>query len=57
MGGGERGINRTERNYTETDPGRGQGRPISTTEFITRFLENFIRHEQGEPLRTLPPRN
>ena len=51
------GINITNRTNVESDPNRNQGQPISRTEFVTRFLENFIRQEQGQPLRILPPEN
>jgi len=50
------GLNDVNQTHTESDPNPNQGNPISKTEFVTRFLENFIRQEQGEPLRVLPPK-
>ncbi|TXB62114.1 M91 family zinc metallopeptidase, partial [Phaeodactylibacter luteus] len=51
------GINITSQTHIESEPNSNQGNTISRTEFVTRFLENFIRQEQGEPLRVLPPSN
>ena len=51
------GVNITSKTHIELDPNSNQGNTISRTEFVTRFLENFIRQEQGEPLRVLPPSN